>query len=429
MNHSWLSLRLLAGSLIGTIFIASVGLGLLFNQLFEQLSDNSQSNIYQREKTILHSLEQSYLLYDNSASFLAAWQNQQYTLVVMSLAEFPLPEVLEEQLLAGEVLVLESEEGVSLHKHISGGQEILTLHLSASASDPNESLRFWLTSLFYLCLLALVLVWLYPLMLRLLMLRRAAQEFGAGHFDARVKVGSISYIADIEREFNRMAQRIENLVSDIKLLSSAVSHDLRTPLARIRFGVETIAEEDDKDSRDYFQQRIINDVDVMVELVENMLDFARLERQLLRAESETLDLNSLLPELIAQADCQSVEIVFSGENKPVNVNVSRHFITMLFNNILGNAIKFAASNIVISVTTKAQAIELEVEDDGPGIPEPLRDEILQPFVRAAEAKTQNGYGLGLAVVKRIVDFYDGNITFARSSTLGGASVLVALSVN
>jgi two-component system OmpR family sensor kinase len=92
-------------------------------------------------------------------------------------------------------------------------------------------------------------------------LRLAAKSFGEGKLDERITPSSISYIRDIELEFNQMAKRIDNLVSDVKMLSTAVSHDLRTPLARIRFGIDTIQEVDDKTLRNELEAQLSDDVD------------------------------------------------------------------------------------------------------------------------------------------------------------------------
>ncbi len=429
MSQSLSSLRLLVLSLIATVLLASVGLGLVFDSLFRNLSERTDQEDYQLEKSVLTSLEQSYLLSQDKPAFLTNWHNAQYTVAALPLAQFPLPPSLQQDLLRGEILVLESEESISLHKWVSGSDELLSLHLQPAKADANEFLRYWLTSLFYLCLLGLVLLWLYPLLMRLLTLRQAAKEFGEGKFATRVKVGSISYIADIEREFNRMALRIEHLIDDIRLLSSAVSHDLRTPLARIRFGVETMAEEDEPQQREYFQQRIVNDVDAMVELVEQMLDYSRLERQLLQAENEEIDLVKLLPQLTQQAQTGQLIINMQLPGKPAKLAANQQFISMLFNNVLGNAIKFAKSTINIQLHQQGDSTLLCIEDDGPGIPINKRAEMLKPFIRDNDSSGEKGYGLGLAVVKRICEFYAGTIVISDSQKLGGASVQLQFLLN
>ena len=85
---------------------------------------------------------------------------------------------------------------------------------------------------------------------RLLILSNVAKAFGEGDLNQRVKKGSVSYISDLENEFNHMANRIQTLVEDNKLLGNAVSHDLRTPLARLRFGIDALAETSDESVRE-----------------------------------------------------------------------------------------------------------------------------------------------------------------------------------
>lgn len=424
MKSSWLSLRLLVLSLIATVLLASVTLGLVFNWVYENSIETVDQEQFSKEKNMLRAVVSTYEMSANKTDFLAAWRRPNWQLQVTPLIHFPLPLPLQDRLKAGDVVTLDSEEGVSLHQ--LSGAEVISLYLPPA--EVETSLQFGLTSLFYICLLGLILLWIYPLVLRLLVLRQSAQQFGSGNLGTRVEVGSHSYIADLEFEFNAMAQRIENLVEDIKLLSSAVSHDIRTPLARIRFGVEAMIDEADQSNREHLSERIDKDIDDMLGLVEHMLDFSRLEKQLLQAESTQMELCGFIERLIEQNKTSEKHVEFQTSDSAVEVRLNPHFMGMLTNNLLGNAIKFSHAEVKVSVQQKNTHVQICVEDDGEGIVASKRGEILKPFVRANNSPEENGYGLGLAVVKRIVEFYRGELDVGESAALGGACFSVKLPI-
>lgn len=426
MKQSWLSVRVLVISLLLTVLTASAALGVLFNWLFLQFSEEANVAVFQKEEAFISALATSLQDVQTAQNVVQHWQSNESSLSLTPLSEFPLPDVLKVPLMQGEVLHLESEQDVSLSILIPDGQHVLTMQVAVVHLEPDSALRLLLTSLFYVALLVPLCLWLYPLILRLLKLRQTAQKFGAGELSERVDVGSVSYIADIEHEFNQMAQRIENLVGDIKLLSSAVSHDLRTPLARIRFGIETMAEEDELAQRSAYQERIIRDVDFMVELVENLLDFARLEKSLSQSAPQQINLNEHVTQALEQHSHSDTTIVREITSEPVILSGDRTFVLMLINNLLGNALKFCEQQIMVSLAIDKQFAVLTIEDDGPGIPEAKRQDILQPFVRGQEQDRKSGFGLGLAVVKRITDFYGGRIVVTESALLGGACFTIRL---
>lgn len=427
MSNSLFSLRLLVLSLIGTVLLASVSLGLIFNSVFEHLSKEAPEQSYAQQKALLAALASQLDTQAANQGLTGISENEQLPLSITPRVSFPLPKVLSDQLDAGQTLVLESAEQVSLHHLLPSRQEVISLGVDVNQiAEENESLKLVLTSLFYLSLVSLILIWLYPLLMRLLRLREAAKDFGKGDFSRRVEVGSGSYIADIEREFNSMANRIESLIDDIKLLSSAASHDLRTPLARIRFGVETMAEEDHPAQRENFQKRIIRDVDSMVDLVEQLLNYTRLEQRLLNTTFERVDLTAMLHQIVDQAGEKDKTIELLLPSEPAILLAYNEFIRTLLNNLIGNAVKYAEKHISVTLNLQHGKLSLTVEDDGPGIAEDKRQDVLQPFVRGNDPTSSPGFGLGLAVAKRISEHFGGNITICSSDSLGGAKVNVML---
>ena len=152
-----------------------------------------------------------------------------------------MPPALERTLAAGEPLALDSESGVTLYVALPERGAVIAIS-PPRAERGAVRLRIALTALFYGGVILLILAWLLPLARRLRALSIAAAAFGTGALERRVSTDRHSQLHGIESEFNRMASRIETLLEDNRLLGNAVSHDLRTPLARLRLGIEVLAE-------------------------------------------------------------------------------------------------------------------------------------------------------------------------------------------
>ncbi|WP_019026909.1 ATP-binding protein [Colwellia piezophila] len=431
-------MRNLTFSLLAVVLIATIGLGWMFdgiyNQYLNQYNDQEQALSTQQQDSIT-TLEQvgthlavALSAIDNRQEFIDKWPSEgALSLHLRPLTGFPLPQALLNDLTAGQPLLLETDDSIAMHFYLKASDELLVL--TTPPTPPNQStslLPIFLTSLFYLAVLFLMLLWLYPLIKRLMTLRQTAKAFGEGNLNQRINVGSISYIRDLELEFNRMAQRIDDLVTDIKLLSSAVSHDLRTPLARIRFGIDTIAEEDDPVLRKKFERRISDNVDEMVDLVESLLSYARLDQTLITLNKAPVDFVALVSTCINNKSQDDIELTLHAP-KQVMVDGDLSYLAVLMSNLLQNAYQYCHSKIEITIVEQGSHIIVTVADDGQGIPREQREQIMKPFIRGQDNdKKVKGYGMGLAIVKRIVEWHHGNITIDASASLTGAQFTVTL---
>lgn len=223
-----LSVSLLLLLLIG-IIAAGWGIDKLFTQLYP-----SEDNGLQIAKSVGAKLAQAIDTHEANEPLGDSIRIMQYE-------ELALPPTLQNELEQGQSITLESDTGIDLYFDLPKTKRVLSLSIPHISSN-DTPIRLLLTMLFYSCVILLVLAWLYPLIRRLRKLETTAKAFGEGELDRRVPTHARSQLHSIETEFNRMAQRIDGLVGDNKLLSSAVSHDLRTPLARLRFGVDALQE-------------------------------------------------------------------------------------------------------------------------------------------------------------------------------------------
>ncbi|KGJ91441.1 HAMP domain-containing sensor histidine kinase [Colwellia psychrerythraea] len=432
-------MRNLTLSLVAVVLIATIGLGWMFDGIYNQYLNESAAQSPQEtngQQSVVDTLEQvgthlSIALsgIDNRQEFIKQWPNEgPLSLRLKPLQNFPLPQALLSELVAGQPLLLETDDSIAMHFYLPATDELLVLITPPTAIHQNNSfLPILLTSLFYLAVLLLMLLWLYPLMRRLMTLRQTAKSFGEGNLNQRIDVGSISYIRDLELEFNRMAQRIDDLVTDIKLLSSAVSHDLRTPLARIRFGIDTIQEEDDPIMRKRFEQRISDNVDEMVDLVESLLSYARLDQTLITINKAPVDFTALTATCIKNKSQDDVQLTFHAPEQAVYVNGDLSYLMILMSNLLQNAHQYCKGKIAVEIMTQGNDIVVTVADNGTGIPVGQREQVLKPFIRGENTeKKVKGYGMGLAIVKRIIEWHHGEITIENSAELHGAQFSVTL---
>jgi len=429
-------MRVLALSLIAAVFAATVGLGWLFDQLSRNYLLSGQeapiSTVEAIEKfgSDIQRLSQTEQLNTQQlTNLLNAWPNDaNYKIELMTLSSISLPDNLEQQLLAGEALTLASADDIVIYYYLANIDQLLMLSSDLIIQQQPFSFKHYLlTSLFYVSLFMLMLLWLYPLVTRLLALRSAAKQFGQGKLEQRVNVGSVSYIRDLETEFNHMAQRIEDLVNDVKLLSSAVSHDLRTPLASIRFGMDTLQEETDPKLRKKFEQRISNNVDEMIELVEILLNYARLDQNLVALNKSQIRLLPLLQQIEAeQADEQCHIQLECNDDADIGIWADSNYVSMLFKNLVQNAKQHCQSQVSIKVKKQRKELVISVSDDGEGVPEEQREQIIKPFVRGSD--NRQGYGVGLAIVQRVALWHNGQLTIEDDEELKGAKFTVRLPI-
>jgi len=369
---------------------------------------------------------------DEPNQIIDRWpENNPYEFSLLTRDEAAFPNALIQQLISDGVVTLGSDEGLSFHYYLDQQEKVLSVQTPVMEDGGNKGLSWILTILFYAATLLLVFLWMRPLIHRHRILRQATKAFGEGNLASRIDTRGVTYIQDVEQGFNNMAERIQQLVEDNKMLTSAVSHDLRTPLARLRFGIDTLSHTTEDDSKAYYLKRINDDLIEMESLVESLLRYAQLDNVLEDVERHKILIISLVEECIAQHydSNLSIHLKISRKHPPDSVMVygAMEHIATLINNLLSNALTYASKAIIIEVSIDDDIVKLEFSDDGPGIPSDLRAQVIKPFERGAEPQVDNdGFGLGLAVAARIAQHHGGSIVIGDSERLGGASVMVTL---
>lgn len=410
-------------SLLLVVLVAVIGLSSALDNLFNQYQ--TQPSNASEELAAYHQLGKSLAAtldkHKNPQQFIACWQQEsKLSVTLVQLDDFFLPESLKQSFVDGQPVEFEIHGSIAIHFIIPSHQQVLIFNIPLIVKESqNSSLQLMLTMAFYLGILLIVLIWLYPLIRQLKQLRQTTKAFGEGQLQQRINVKSASYIASIEQEFNHMAERIETLVSDNKLLSDAVAHDLRTPLARLRFGMEILQETQKPETREKYQHRLSRDIDEMERLVNVLLNYARIEQTMMAVEKQNIDLNELISQCVGAVADSYIQVNWQAQGS-VTVMGDANYLSMLINNLLGNAQQYAANEITLQVRTHQTKVQLIISDDGPGIAKDKRNELLKPFMRGDQAHEKPGYGMGLAIVAKIAQLHDAEFEINDSSALGGA---------
>ncbi len=272
---------------------------------------------------------------------------------------------------------------------------------------------------------------LRPLQVRLFRLSRAVEQVGKGDLNVRVKVGSADAIGHLANTFNGMTEHIRRLIDSQREMTRAVSHELRTPVARLRFGMEILADTGNDNERQQKLEELDRDIEQLNQLIDEILTFARLEQGTPVLEYEPVDVPQLLERLQMELSqlAGDIDIVIDSASIPERddlrmAEAEPRYLHRILQNLVTNAARYARQRVVLRYRVEAGDMAvLEVEDDGPGIPEQDRERIFQPFARLDESRQRQGqsggYGLGLSIVQRIVEWHGGQISITDGA-LGGA---------
>ena len=419
-------MRILSLSLITVVMLSILAFGWLLNQVYVHTSLDAKPS---SENTAYQDLGRQvlgyYLSSPNPSLFIQNWNNS--GAIQLSLLErdyFPLPPVLREKFDRGEALVLESEGDIGVHFAMRNEEKVFSVSVPQSQVEPDNKVELILTLSFYTGVTTIIIIWIWPLIHQLMRLRDAAVEFGKGELGVRVRLQKFSYIRDIENEFNHMAERIQSLLRDNKLLSRAVSHDLKTPLARLRFGLDALSETQNEAQRQRYAVRVNRDLEAMEDLIDNLLQYARLDENRIKITDEKICLVTLSSVIMQTNETSEKAMRFQTLLPNAEIRGDKRYISMLINNLLSNALRYSRDEVLVSLLAENGAYCLVFEDNGEGIPEEERDNVRKPFWRGVDDRAEKGHGMGLAIVDRIAEWHKASLEIGDSAVLGGAKVSV-----
>lgn len=271
---------------------------------------------------------------------------------------------------------------------------------------------------FYLLMLATVgaLYWLVTAQIAAPLRRLAGvvERFGRGELDARAVSRSRDEIGNLGRSFNAMADRIQILLTAERQLLQDVSHELRSPLARLTFEAEMVRR---STNRDTSAARLRQEIERLSELVGSLIDMARAEGDPATFETEQVCLHELLQDIVdgcaVEASAKGCGIRFE-PGAAVEVRGNEELLHRAFENVVRNAIRYtpAGTTVAIGLSKTSDSALVTVRDHGPGIPAELLTRVFDPFFRvdASRDAATGGVGLGLAIARRAIRAHKGGIT-------------------
>lgn len=272
--------------------------------------------------------------------------------------------------------------------------------------------------------LFLIMINLYSKLRRL---EKASISIGKGDFSTRVSEKNNHSIGKLNHSFNQMAERVEHLIEGHKQLTNAIAHELRTPVTRIRFELDMMQQEKEESIRNEYMYGISDDINELADLVDELLTYARFDREISTLELGAHSLHDSLRNIVKARlfDSQKESLYDDSWTQDTTNSAQIHFepkhLERAIGNLVSNAEKYAESKVKISVKRLNNHCQIYIDDDGPGIPEPDRIDIFSPFKRLDNSRTRatGGFGLGLAIVKQIAQWHGGDISI-EESPLGGA---------
>jgi two-component system sensor histidine kinase CpxA len=242
---------------------------------------------------------------------------------------------------------------------------------------------------------------------------RTADRFGQGDFSARVPESNRrDEIGSLARSFNSMASRIQTLLVAERRLLQDVSHELRSPLARLAFAVELARTAPDRQAA---INRLKREVDCLAGLVASLVEITRAEGDPLAHKFEPLRVDEVLHDVIEsctlEAEASGCRIA-PASSSTAEIRGDRELLRRAFDNVLRNAVRYSPGGAAIEVACKDEGgrVIVEVRDYGAGVPDHLLGRIFEPFFRVDESRrtSTGGVGLGLSIVRRILELHQGS---------------------
>ena len=264
---------------------------------------------------------------------------------------------------------------------------------------------FWITLPAFL-LITIAIIFLKNQTRPIINLARASEKFGRGEDIEEFRPSGALEIRQAGFEFEKMRKRIIRHLNQRSEMLSGISHDLRTPLTRIKLQLSFIKDKE-------ISKKLSDDVEEMEKMLNEYLQFASSRSAEI---TETFDLSELLKTTIMKYEKKEITTDIS---KEVFLDGRKNLMQRCFSNLIDNAIKYSA-NVYISLRKLNNNILITIDDDGPGIPENERENVFKPFYKIDKSRgdSKSSVGLGLSIASDIVKSHGGNIKLETSPTNG-----------
>ena len=244
-------------------------------------------------------------------------------------------------------------------------------------------------------------------------LAKAAEKFGKGEFVKEFKPSGAKEIRQAAYEFDKMRKRISVHLNQRSEMLSGISHDLRTPLTRLKLQLALLKQQD-------LAKKMGDDIEEMERMLNEYLEFSRNQKN---EETETVNINNLITSIIKKYDGKQINVHFEQNLK---ISARLNAIKRCLINLIDNGLAYGQKVEIITKKTISDAV-IFIDDNGPGIPEKEYQNVMKPFYRIDKSRGQNksGVGLGLSIANDIIYSHGGNISLEKSP-LSGLRVKISL---
>lgn len=267
-----------------------------------------------------------------------------------------------------------------------------------------------------------------PLWNDLVVIRGTAERLACGDLTARAPQARSWLLAPLSTGLNGMAERLQRQMKAHQTLSHAVAHELRTPIARLRFGLTMFDEAETDEERHRYRLGMEHDMQELDDLVNASMSYAQLDQGeiiLQREHTELYEWFADLLELIQPLATPGIVLRMACPHDDAEFDRSLMYIAT--RNLLVNAVRYARHSVRLRVEKQEGWLTIAVDDDGPGVPHAERERVFDPFHRVDNSRDRNtgGYGLGLSFVKLIAEQHGGSV-YVTDSPEGGARFVLSL---
>ncbi|WP_370313648.1 ATP-binding protein [Sagittula sp.] len=325
---------------------------------------------------------------------------------------------LEARVRGLEKVDLPDDKSVNLYIRRNG--QLWLVSVDRTRSSATNAHQLFVNTLFFGFLMTLIaFLYLRNQLRPITRMAEAAEAFGKGRI-VRYSPSGATEVRAAGRAFVDMRSRIERHIEQRTMMLSGVSHDLRTPITRLRLGLSLLDDED--------REPLERDVEEMQRLIDTFLDFARGDAQ--AGPPEPVDPMALITSIVEDAQRAGQNVSVGALDGQGEAALRPRSLRRAVENLIGNATRYG-TQCRVSANMTERSLRIRVEDDGPGIPPEDRESALKPFVRLDPARNQDkgsGVGLGLAIAADITRSHGGVLRLGESDDLGGlrADIVIAL---
>ncbi len=275
----------------------------------------------------------------------------------------------------------------------------------------------------------LIFLWQLHLWRKLVRLEQVAEAFGEGKLDARASEAPSIRVGNLNQSFNNMADKISQLIQQNRQLTRAISHELRSPISRLRCLNDLMDSASSSVQPKNYIDNMAEDITELEELVDEILNFTRMNTSTNIADLQKQTLKPVLQDVLLKVKREIDREIILNCDSDISAEIDTTLFQRAVGNLVRNAARYCANVVEVNVVhdSDLSAVLLHVDDDGPGIPLEHRQRIFEPFARIDQSRTREtgGYGLGLSIVKQIAEHHGGDVQVS-TSPLNGARFTLTL---